>query len=110
MAQHIIQTDVVVRDGSTVSMRRATRHDVEALLQFLRSLSLQSMYFRFMGFPTLTAARVDTLTAADGRSGAPLIVEAGSKIVGFAGFYRDADVPSRAEVAFAVSDALQGHG
>ena len=39
-----------------------------------------------------------------------LVVESGGRIVAFAGFYRDPASQNRAEVAFAVSDALQGHG
>ena len=39
-----------------------------------------------------------------------VIAEAGGRIVAFAGFHPDPAAPDRAEVAFAVSDAMQGHG
>ena len=39
-----------------------------------------------------------------------LVVESRGRLVAFAGFYRDTRQPGQAEVAFAVSDALQGHG
>ena len=102
--------DVVVRDGSTVSLRRTREEDIDDLLRFLESLSPQSLYNRFMGLPSLTAGRVRSLAAADDRSGTSLVVKSAGRIVAFAGFYRDPAAPNRAEVAFAVSDALQGHG
>ncbi|HET7216503.1 MAG TPA: GNAT family N-acetyltransferase [Vicinamibacterales bacterium] len=110
MTNALAAIDVVVRDGSTVCLRRAEERDLQPLLDFLKSLSPESLYYRFLGLPSLTAARVRALTAADGRTGLSLVVESGGRIVAFAGFYRDADLPSRAEVAFAVSDAMQGHG
>ena len=102
--------DVVVRDGSTVSVRRATADDVDALSQFFHSLSRESLYFRFLSLPSLTDARLRELAATDDRTGVALVVESAGRIVAFAGFYRDRRDASRAEVAFAVSDALQGHG
>jgi acetyl coenzyme A synthetase (ADP forming)-like protein len=103
-------TDVVVRDGSTVCVRRATADDVDALAQFFHTLSSESLYYRFLGIPSLTEARLRALTATDDRAGASLVVESAGRIVAFAGFYRDPACADRAEVAFAVSDALQGHG
>ena len=103
-------TDVVVRDGSTVCVRRATADDVAALAQFFHTLSSESLYYRFLGIPSLTEARLRALTATDDRTGAALVVESAGRIVAFAGFYRDPACADRAEVAFAVSDALQGHG
>jgi acetyl coenzyme A synthetase (ADP forming)-like protein len=105
-------TDVVVRDGSTVCLRPAGEGDVEAIRVFLESLSADSRYQRFLGVPSLTAARVRALTGtpADRHAGVSLVAEAGGRIAAFAGFYRDREAPERAEVAFAVSDALQGKG
>src|SRR4029453_3356831 len=108
MTNETATIDVVLRDGSTVCLRRAGPQDVEALLQFLGSLSPQSLYFRFLGHPSLSAAGVLPLINAQG--GAALVAESGGRIVAFAGFYRDPLAAERAEVAFAVSDAVQGHG
>jgi acetate---CoA ligase (ADP-forming) len=110
MTNDVATIDVVVRDGSTVCLRRTEERDVEAVLQFLGGLSLQSLYHRFLGLPSLTAARVRALATTDGRAGTSLVVESCSRIVAFAGFYRDPASQQRAEVAFAVADALQGHG
>jgi acetyl coenzyme A synthetase (ADP forming)-like protein len=103
-------TDVVVRDGSTVCVRRATPDDLDALSRFFHSLSSESLYYRFLGLPALTEARLRALTVTDDRNGVCLIAESAGRIVAFAGFYRDRPDAGRAEVAFAVSDALQGHG
>src|SRR4026209_2629998 len=110
MTNEISVTDVLVRDGSTVCLRLAGEDDVEALLEFFRSLSQESLYFRFMGLPALTVSRVRILTGAEGGPATSIVAEAGGRIVAFAGFHRDPRLADRAEVAFAVSDALQGHG
>jgi acetate---CoA ligase (ADP-forming) len=110
MTNEVATTDVVVRDGSTVCLRPAEERDLDPLLQFLRSLSPESLYYRFLGLPSLDAARVRALTTADGGAAASLIAESGGRIAAFAGFYKDDKSVDRAEVAFAVSDALQGHG
>jgi len=99
--------DVVLRDGSTVCLRQAGAADVDALIRFFDDLSPTSRYFRFLGYPALTPERMRGLVAADG---AALVAEAGRRIVGFAGYYRIPGVRTRAEVGFAISDAVQGHG
>jgi acetyl coenzyme A synthetase (ADP forming)-like protein len=108
MTSDLATIDVVVRDGSTVCVRPSTEEDVGALQGFLASLSAESLYFRFLGLPALTAARVAALL--DNPAGTSVIAEAAGRIVAFAGFYRDPVQRDRAEVAFAVSDAMQGHG
>lgn len=102
--------DVVVRDGSTISVRRAGTADADALLAFLGALSPDSLYQRFLGHTSLARARVEALAAADDRDGAALVAESGGRIVGFAGFYTGSPSPERAEVALAVADAWHGHG
>jgi predicted CoA-binding protein/GNAT superfamily N-acetyltransferase len=103
-------TDVVVRDGSTVCMRRAGGGDVAALLRFLESLSPQSLYYRFHGRPALTEARIRALIDVDGGEAVTLVAECGGRIVAFASYHRRDGASRRAEVAFAVADDAQGHG
>jgi acetate---CoA ligase (ADP-forming) len=110
MTMSVAMTDVVLRDGSTVCMRQAAEGDVGALLQFLQSLSPESLYFRFHGRPVLTESRVRALIGLDASPATTLVAEYGGRIVAFAGYYRDPGAPHRAEVAFAVSDAVHGHG
>ena len=54
MTNDVATIDVVVRDGSTVCLRRTAESDVPALQEFLESLSVDSRYHRFMGLPVLT--------------------------------------------------------
>lgn len=102
--------DTVVRDGSTVSLRPTTEADVPAVMSFFESLSADSLYNRFLGRPALTPARVHDLVAPPASRAFALVAESQGRIVGFASFHSDDDRSTRAEVAFAVADALQGHG
>jgi acetyl coenzyme A synthetase (ADP forming)-like protein len=101
--------DVVLKDGSTVTFRAASETDVPALQRFFAALSIQSQYQRFMGLPHLDAARISHLVAA-GSEAVVLIATLGERIVAMAGYYPDPALPQRAEVAFAIADALQGRG
>lgn len=104
-------TDVVIRDGSTITLRGAEEHDVPALLQFLQSLSPHSLYHRFHGWPTLTEARIRNLIGLDGGRATTVVAESAGAIAGFATFcHGDGGPGHRAEVAFAVGDLVQGHG
>src|SRR4051812_45340572 len=100
--------DVVIRDGSTVCLREAHAADIPALVAFLEGLSPASRYFRFLGYPHVTAARILPLVDPAGGAAA-LVAEAAGRILGFAGFHREG-AGDCAEVAFAVADAAQGHG
>ncbi len=103
-------TDVVVRDGSTVCVRQAVEDDVAGLRRFLQDLSPESLHYRFHGRTVLTDAAIQEAIGTDASQAVTLVAEAGGRIVAFASYYRDRARPDRAEVAFAVSDAVQGHG
>lgn len=102
--------DIVLRDGSTLALRPGREGDIDPLLRFFDELSPQSRYQRFLGFPVLDAARARRLLAADAPEAVALVGEVSGRIVAFAGFYRTSEVSDRAEVAFAITDALQGRG
>jgi acetyl coenzyme A synthetase (ADP forming)-like protein len=102
--------DVVLRDGSTVCLRRPTEADVTAVLDLLNGLSPRSRYFRFLGYPALTLEKVRPLVVTPPASGRALLAESGGRIVGFAGYQRDQAQGRQAEVAFAIADAVQGNG
>jgi acetate---CoA ligase (ADP-forming) len=104
------ESDVVLRDGSTLRLRPVRPEDEAALLQFLQSLSPESLYFRFMAVPRIDEHRVRALTNVDYENEFALIGEARRGIVALAGFYRSPSAPERAEVAFAIADELQGRG
>jgi len=103
------ESDVALRDGSTVHIRPVTGEDREAIRSLVGSMSPDSLYFRGCGLVSqdwLSDWAVDT-DAVD-RFG--LVVTAGlpPAIVAHAGYVRVDK--HRAEVAFEVADALHGHG
>jgi len=104
----VIETDIVLRDGSTVRVRPTTGADVPRLRAFLDSLSQRSRWFRFFsaGIDLDDAAR-RAAVPGDGRSLLALRGAEGA-VVGHGTYLRAAS--RRAEVAFAVADAWHGHG
>lgn len=108
-AAPIAPCDVVLRDGSTVSFRSARDEDVPHVRRFFEALSPESQYQRFMGLPRLDDSRVRQLVA-QGPDSLALLATCGDRIVALAGFYRHQTRRDRAEVAFAIADALQGRG
>lgn len=102
--------DIVLRDGSTLALRRAHEGDAPAIVTFFEGLSPASLYQRFLGFPRLDAKNIARLVAAGGAGGAALVGETAGRIVAFAGYYPADRHVDRAEVAFAIADALQGRG
>jgi acetyl coenzyme A synthetase (ADP forming)-like protein len=106
------EADVVLRDGSTVHVRPVTAEDAAAVHAFYKGLSPDSLVLRFFsGFPNLDAA-VRWATEVDYERRYGLVATSGDdgRVVAHAGWEREPDRPDRAEVAFAVADAMQGHG
>ena len=106
--------DVILRDGRTLRLRAPQAEDVGPVLDFFPRLSVESLYRRFHGLPSLTPATVEPFVAPDWNERGSLIGElsgAGdsARVVALASFVRLRD-PSSAEVAFAVADELQGQG
>jgi len=103
------ETDVVLRDGSTVHVRPVRAADKPALRTFLEALSPESLGFRFFGAPDLdwvTAWAVDV----DYADRFALIAEIGTPraVISHAAYLRTDG--ERAEAAFIVADAWQGRG
>ncbi len=57
--------DVILRDGSTLRLRPPARADADAILDFFRALSEQSLYMRFHGFPSLGPEVVEQVLDSD---------------------------------------------
>jgi acetate---CoA ligase (ADP-forming) len=104
------ECDVVLKDGSTLTLRRASAGDAPVVLAFLNSLSSQSQYQRFLGSRNLDLSAARRLTIEDPAMGVALLGESGGRIVAMAGFYKESADSDRAEVAFATADDLQGKG
>lgn len=105
--------DVILRDGTTLRLRSPHAQDANALVEFFAGLSERSVYLRFHGFPRLGPQVVEPFLDPDWREHGSLIgtlsADGGERVVALASFVRLRE-PSSAEVAFAVSDELQGHG
>jgi acyl-CoA synthetase (NDP forming)/RimJ/RimL family protein N-acetyltransferase len=100
---------IALRDGSTVTVRRVTAADRGALAAFLDALGVDARYLRFFSC-AVDVEREAAAAAGLGLNGQGLIALAGDpeRIVGHAEYIRER--PGRAEVAFEVAGAWQGHG
>jgi len=94
--------DVVLLDGSTVRVRIATKEDAPLILDFLNSLSQETLYKRFLGFSKPNADAL--LPENDGRA---LIALREGKVIAHA-MYRKLD--TKAEVGVVVADSEQRKG
>jgi len=104
------ESDVVLRDGSTVRLRPVRPEDAGSLRELFDRLSSESLYFRFLGVPADSRAEIARLAGSDYDNEFVLVAEAAGRLRGIASYSRDPQTPDRAEVAFTVADALQGRG
>jgi acetate---CoA ligase (ADP-forming) len=106
------QADVVLRDGSTVHVRPVRATDAPAVHAFFEHLSPKSIGLRFFSsFPDLDrAVRWATDVDHQHRYGLIATSSADGRVVAHAGWEREPDHPERAEVAFAIADAMQHNG
>jgi acetyl coenzyme A synthetase (ADP forming)-like protein len=104
---------LVLRDGTVTSVRAAGAADRDELRRFLRGLSVESRWNRFLSLAEPSAALIDQSTASteDGRA-LTLVAyrnrKDGAAIVAVASYIGLTEVA--AEVAFAVDDRFQGRG
>ena len=103
------ETDVVLRDGSTVHVRPVRSADEAAMRMFVEGVSRDAIGFRFFGAPDLNWV-VSWSLDVDYVDRFALVAESGDpqRIIAHAAYVRSG--PSRAEVAFLVADASQGRG
>ena len=99
--------DVVLRDGSTMRLRPPAPEDAEALLDFFRGLSGQSLYRRFHGHPSVDERIVEPVLSPDWVERGAFVGTNAGRVVALANYVRLRDVKA-AEVAFAVADDFQG--
>jgi RimJ/RimL family protein N-acetyltransferase len=100
----------LLADGTGVTLRPIRPDDAEALAEFNRRLSSESLYLRYFSFRRGIGEReLDRFTHADGRLHAGVVAFVGGELVGHACFDRK-EGELDAEVAFEVADAFQGRG
>ena len=104
------ESDVVVRDGSTLRLRPVRAGDAAALRDFSARLSDESWYLRFFHVRPATLPDTSRVVDVDYDKEFVLVAEAGGRLSGVASYSRDPQSPDRAEVAFTVADVLQGRG
>ena len=105
-----LQSDVILRDGSTLRLRAPAAADADGLQAFFSGLSERSLYLRFHGQRPVDRTLVEHFVDPDWNDRGVLIGVAGEdRIVSVAEFMRLRD-ESSAEVAFAVADERQGRG
>ena len=105
------ESDILLRDGSSLHLRPIKPDDVTALVEFHKRLSPRSVYFRFFSpLPELGEERAKALTIVDYNDTFALVGELAGRLVGVARYYRDEKARDHAEVAFLIEDALQGRG
>jgi RimJ/RimL family protein N-acetyltransferase len=106
------ESDVVLRDGSTVHVCPAKPADAPAVRLLLKGLSDRSRWLRFFSaFPNLAKAARWATEVDDGRRyGLVATTGRDGRMVGHAGLERGSDRPERAEVALEIADAMQGKG
>ena len=104
-------TDVVLRDALVVHVRPVTAEDAPAVHAFLEGLSPESIALRFFSrFPDLDSAVRWATDVDQHRYGLIATSSADCRVVAHAGWERDPDHPERAEIAFAIADAMQHNG
>ena len=104
----------LLTDGRAVRLRSAAPGDWRAVHDFAATLGPDSLYRRFFGAPSDPGTMLaDLVCAPQPEHGGPthggLLAILDGEVVGLAEWYR-AGESDQAEVAFAVSDALHGHG
>jgi GNAT superfamily N-acetyltransferase len=106
---HRSTSEAVLSDGSSVQIRSLTPNDRDRLVRFFEGLSLESRRMRFFTpLAHLSDSLLHRLMAVDGQDSIVMIAERRGEIVGVGRANRTD--PHTAEVAFTVSDELQGHG
>src|SRR6266700_3349637 len=104
------EATVVLRDGSTLSVRPLRPADEAELSRFFVDLSLESRIFRFFAAVANADASVKRMIDVDYATRYGIVALAGTPpaIVGHAMYV--AIEPGKAELALAVADAYQGRG
>ena len=103
------EADVVLRDGTVAHIRPITPADADRLRQVHNRQSDESIYFRFFApLRELSDRDVHRFTHVDYRDRVALVAILNGEIVGVGRF--DRINASSAEVAFNISDHMQGKG
>jgi RimJ/RimL family protein N-acetyltransferase len=102
--------ELLLSDGTSVTLRPIRPDDAAALAAFNAALSSESRYLRYFSYRRGIGEReLERFTHPDGRLHAGIVAFADGALVGHACFDRK-EGELAAEVAFEVADAFQGRG
>ncbi len=105
------EQDAVLKDGGTVRIRPMVPGDAPALQVFVQNMSVQSSYFRFFRVKReLTPKELEEFTQIDYRHDMAFVAIVDGRLVGVGRYTGAPQTPNEAEVAFTVSDDMQGRG
>ena len=105
-----LAVDVVLRDGSTVSIRPATPEDTSRVEDYFIGLSDETRHLRFWSPSVDITEQARRTVDVDNVDHLTLLAFLGDeRMVGGAQWFREPG-SSRAEVAMSVADDFQGHG
>ena len=103
--------DVTLADGRAAHLRPLVPDDAPLYLDLLDGLSAESRYYRFFTpKPKLSEAEIEHFLNVDHHDRVALVALVDRAIVGVARFDRESADPTRAELAIAVADEMQGTG
>jgi len=96
--------------GDEVVVRALRDDDRERVLEFLRGLSMETLYRRFFSVPRIDDRLLDLIVHPSECCSEALVAVEGEDIVAVATYDRLPDDPAAADVAVVVSDAWQHRG
>jgi acetyl coenzyme A synthetase (ADP forming)-like protein len=104
------ECDALTADGRPVHLRPIRPDDADALVAFHAGLSDATVYYRFFSYhPRLSEREVERFTTVDGHRRVALVALLDERIVAV-GRYDRIPATTDAEVAFVVTDEMQGCG
>ncbi len=103
------EADVLLRDGRPAHLRPIRADDADGLVEFHKSLSPETIYYRFFApYPELSERDIERFTQVDYLDRVALVITQSGLIIGVGRYDRISD--HEAEIAFTVRDDHQGRG
>ncbi|MFO7538633.1 MAG: GNAT family N-acetyltransferase [Chloroflexota bacterium] len=105
--------ELILRDGTAVSLRPIQANDLRPLWHMHQRLSATTLYYRYLQAYNPSLTDLAQICHLDDEVGGALVVTSGrlyKKMVAVAYYIKDKRQPQTAEAAFLVEDRFQGRG